>query len=106
MEGTLGHLLQFAMSGKHERFIADATIFMEYMSTIVIAWQWLKMAAVSKTALVTGNKTLSDVFYEEKIHTMKFFYKYELVKISSLSETLRHPDALIVMEDNVHTFET
>ncbi len=106
MEGTLGHLLQFAMSGKHERFIADATIFMEYMSTIVIAWQWLKMAAVSKTALVTGKKTLSDVFYEEKIHTMKFFFKYELVKISSLSETLCHPDALILMEDNVHTFET
>ncbi len=106
MEATLAHLLQYAMSGRHERYIADATTFMEYMSIIVVAWQWLKMATISKTALVTGNKSLPHSFYEEKIHTMKFFYKYELVKISSLAETLRHPDALIIKEDNVLKFES
>ena len=58
LEQTLMHLLQYAMSGNHERYIADATIFMEMMSHVVIAWQWLKMATVSKTALVLTNSYL------------------------------------------------
>ncbi len=104
LEETLMHLLQFAMSGNHERYIADANIFMELMSTVTIAWQWLKMATVAKTALVTGKTTYSTTFYEEKIHTMKFFFKYELTKISSLSETLKHPDTLTIAEENKAVF--
>ena len=36
---------------------------MEQMSTVVIAWQWLKMATVAKTALVTGKTTFEASFY-------------------------------------------
>ncbi len=100
LESTLMHLLQFAMNGQHERYIADATIFMELMSNVTIAWQWLKMATVAKTALVTGNMTFGSEFYENKIHTMKFYYKYELPKIFSASETLKHKDSLTILEEN------
>ena len=100
VQDTLMHLLQFAMSGNHERYIADATIFMEMMSNVVIAWQWLRMATVAKTALVTGNTTFDSNFYESKIHTMKFFFKYELPKIYASSETLKHSDALTIKEDS------
>lgn len=98
LEETIMHLLQFAMSGEHERFIADANIFMEMMSHIVIGWQWLKMATVAKTALVTGNKTFSEDFYESKIHTMKFFYKYELPKTASCKLTLFNTETLTIKE--------
>ena len=98
LEATIMHLLQFAMNGEHERYIADANIFMEMMSHIVIGWQWLKMATVAKTALVNGDKTFSDTFYEEKIHTMKFFYKYELPKIASCMITLKNNETLTIKE--------
>jgi butyryl-CoA dehydrogenase len=91
-------LLSFAMSGNHERYISDATIFMEYMSTIVIAWQWLKMATVAKTAMVSGKMEREASFYENKLHTMKFYFKYELPKTLALKKTLLHPDVLTIVE--------
>lgn len=102
LQATIMHLLQYAMSGEHERYIADASIFMEMMSNVVIAWQWLKMATVAKTALVTGNTTFDTAFYENKIHTMRFYFKYELPKISSNKTTLMHADALTIIEENVN----
>ena len=104
LEAVLMHLLQYAMGGKHERFISDATMFMELMSTVVIAWQWLKMATTAKTAMVTGNTTYSSSFYENKIHTMKFYYKYELPKIAGLKVTLLHPDSLTIVEEEKNIF--
>jgi butyryl-CoA dehydrogenase len=100
LEEVLMHLLQYAMSGEHERYIADATIFMDMMSNVVISWQWLKMATVAKTALVTGNLINTEEFYINKIHTMKFFFKYELPKNNGYKETLMHSDSLTILEEN------
>ena len=100
LEETLMFLLQFAMSGQHERYISDATVFMNLMSTVVIAWQWLQQAVVAKQCLLTSNGSCPKDFYENKIHTMKFFFKYELTKIEGYSKTLMHPDVLTIVEDN------
>ena len=97
-ESVLGHLLGFAMQGKFEDFLADATIFMEYMSTIVIAWQWLEMATKAKQALVTGKTVRTSEFYEAQIHTMKYYFKYELSKTRGLYETLLDPQRLTIVE--------
>ena len=99
-EMVLTHLMGFAMQGKFERFLADATIFMDFFSTIVIAWQWLCMATTSKEALVTGNTTRSKDFYEAQIHTMKFYFKYELPKTIGLAETLLDNDVLTIVEED------
>jgi len=98
------HLLQYAMKGEHERFISDATVFMEYMSTMVIAWQWLKMSNAAKLALITGNKEYSKEFYESKIHTMRFYYKYELTKTLGLKETIMHPESLTLVQSDTSVF--
>ena len=95
---VMQYLLQYAMKGEHEKFLADATIFMEFFSTIVIGWQWLKMATISKEALVTGKLVQPAEFYESKIHTMKFFYKYEMPKTASAVETLKNGDFLTILE--------
>ena len=99
LEATLMHLLGFAMQGEHERYIADATIFMEMMSSVVLAWQWLKMATTAKTAIVTSQMTYSEEFYSSKIHTMKYFFKYELPKIEGQRVTLMSPDSLTILEE-------
>ena len=99
LEATLMHLLQYAMQGQHERYISDATIFMEMMSNVAIAWQWLKMATTAKTAIVTGKMKFDSNFYENKIHTMKFYFKFELPKIIGNKETLMHPNSFTMVEE-------
>ncbi len=93
---VMGFLLEFAKRGDFQRFTADANLFMEFFSNIVLAWLWLDMANQAKQALLTGDKKFSEDFYESKIHTMRFFYKYELVKTTSLAEALVDPDVLTI----------
>ncbi len=104
LQDVIMHLLQYATSGQHERFISDASVFMEMMGTIAIAWQWLKMAVVSKNAIVTSQMNLSESFYENKIHTMKFFFKYELPKVNGFVDTLKNQDTLTIVEENLEVF--
>ncbi|MEM7105340.1 MAG: acyl-CoA dehydrogenase [Bacteroidota bacterium] len=93
---VITHLVGFAKDGEYEKFLADATIFMEFFGNIVIAWQWLKMATAAKKAMVTGDMTYSVDFYESKVHTMKFFFKYELTKTVGLAEILMKDEVLTV----------
>ena len=101
---TIMKLIEYAMKGEHERYISDATIFMEYMGTIVVAWQWLKMATVAKRAIINGEKTYSSSFYEKKIHTMKFFFKYELSRTQGIKDVLLHPDCLTIPDKKKSIF--
>lgn len=93
---VLEHLGGYAMQGEVERFLADATVFMEFFGTIVIGWQWLKMATEAKNALVTGKTTFQESFYESKVHTMRFFYKYEMNKTLGLSQVLMDENTLTI----------
>ena len=81
-------LMPHALQGNYERFLADATIFMDFLGTIVIGWQWLKTAVTASQALKEGYRNQPEEFYESKIHTMKFFFTYELVKTNGLADTL------------------
>jgi len=93
------HLGAIAMQGKHELFLADATLYMEFFSLIVIGWQWLKQATVAKKALVTGSPEGDQLkFYESKIHTMRYFYSYELPKTLGLATRLMDKDEVITVE--------
>ncbi|MCB9231662.1 MAG: acyl-CoA dehydrogenase [Bacteroidia bacterium] len=87
-------LMGFAMKGENERFVADATLFMEFLSTQVVAWIWLNMALHAKNDLVSGNGKYTREFYEAKIHTMKFYFKYELPKINGLAEAILNKEVL------------
>ncbi len=89
----------FAKNGEFERYLSDATIFMEFLGTIVVGWQWLKMAVEAKNALLAGKTDYPESFYESKIHTMKFYFKYEMPKTTSLAETLMSEEVLTVVEE-------
>ncbi|WP_420579934.1 acyl-CoA dehydrogenase [Reichenbachiella sp.] len=81
IQTCLGHLVPFAMKGNHEKFLADATVFMDLFSTVVIGWQWLKMGLA---AVDQSNKT----FKAGKLHTLAFFYKYEMSRCKGLQKTI------------------
>jgi len=96
---VLDYLLSFAGKGDYERFLSDATIFMEFFGTIAVGWQWLKMGVEAKEALVTGNTEYGVEFYESKLHTLKFYYKYEMPKTNSCAEILMNDEVLTIVEE-------
>ena len=85
---VLQSLMGFAMKGDYQRFLADATPFMEFFSNILVGWLWLDIAREAQNALVTGSTENSTDFYESKIHAMEFYFKYELPKTTGLAEIL------------------
>jgi butyryl-CoA dehydrogenase len=77
-------------------FLADSTLYMELFSLVVVAWQWLKQGNVAAEALV--NKSSEQAFYQDKIHTMKFFYHYEVPKALGLTKRLLDDEILTIFE--------
>ncbi len=96
LQNVLDTLLTFAKRGEYEAFLADATIFMELFCTIVIGWQWLKMGIEANQKLVDGQGFKNPPFYEDVLHALRFYYKYEMPKVQSHALTLIHPDQLTV----------
>ena len=47
---------------------------------------------------MNGNQT--NEFYESKIHTMKFFYTYELIRTKGLAKTLMNDEELTISVSN------
>ncbi|MBW3468215.1 acyl-CoA dehydrogenase [Arthrospiribacter ruber] len=96
-QNTFTHLHREA--GKNpEYYLADATLFLELMGLIVVAWQWLKQASNAQKAL--ENKVGNEEFYTGKIMCIRFFYEYELVKVNSLSKRLISTDKVTVEMKN------
>ncbi|WP_026994309.1 acyl-CoA dehydrogenase [Flectobacillus major] len=94
------HLLGIASQGDNEVFLSDANLYMEFFGTVSVAWQWLKQGIVAKEALLTQNPLGDDLaFYEAKLHTMKFYFHYELVKTLSLSARLLDTEVLTATSD-------
>jgi alkylation response protein AidB-like acyl-CoA dehydrogenase len=98
-QNVLQSLMGYAMKGDYERFLADATPFMEFFSTILVGWLWLDMAREAQKALVMGAAENSSDFYESKIHAMEFYFTYELPKTTGLAEILMNGKSLTIGSD-------
>jgi butyryl-CoA dehydrogenase len=96
---VIGKLMPFAMKGNYERYLSDANLFMEYMSIVVVGWLWLEMAVDAKKEGSNPNRKYSETFYESKIHTMKFYFKYEVPKTNSLAASLMSDEVLTIKND-------
>lgn len=93
IQTVLANLSKF--STDIDRFLADASVFMEQLSYVVIGWQWLKMANVAQQRLQSSDLSRqTKAFYEGKVHTMKFFFKYELPHAEACATTITDPDYL------------
>lgn len=92
---VLSHLMPHAMKGDYERYLADASIFMEFFSLILMSWTWLDIAVNSSKA----KGSYSSDFYESKLHTMKYYFTYELPKTSGLAEILMNSERITIKQD-------
>ncbi len=95
IQSVLVHLGKFATAAELDRYLSDAAIFMDQISYVVIAWQWLKQATIAYTQLQSANFSMQvREFYEGKVHTMKFFFRYELPHAEACAKTLMDPEFL------------
>ena len=98
-QDILAFLAPHAQQGDYERYLSDATAYLEFLGIVVMAWQWLKVATTAKQALLTGSAKWGTDFLEGKVLTMKFFYKYELPKTDALAQVLTSPDVLTIVRE-------
>ena len=85
-----------------ERFLADANIFMEYFSTLVVAWQWLQMGVTAKQLSITGAGNFTEDYLEGVLHTMRFYFTYEVPKMNGLVEIMRNEEELTLLKEKAH----
>lgn len=91
------HKLGIAMQGKFDVFLADSSLYMELFGLITVAWQWLKQGNKAAEAIKMGGLSEDELaFYQDKIHTMKFFFHYEVPKSLGLSKRLFDEEILTI----------
>jgi len=77
---TIQATLKSVASAKNpEIALANATLFLDSMGHVVIAWMWLKQAIAALNGLTDGNKK-DQAFYQGKLAACEFFFVYELPK--------------------------
>jgi butyryl-CoA dehydrogenase len=96
MKKVLDSLLRYAGKGNYERFLADATVFMEFFGNILVGWLWLDMALHARQAISRGDTTHGQGFYKSKIHAMEFYFTYELPKSEAQAQVLLNTADLTV----------
>lgn len=96
-----GALVGVAAKGEIGRFLADATLYLEFSGIICIAWQWLLQGLAAVTALNDAVEADRD-FLEGKLFVMKFFYEYELPKTEGLRTRLMSGDAITLAVNPNH----
>jgi hypothetical protein len=95
---VLNTLLPLAAEGKLDLYLADATVFLEMLSYTVIGWQWLKMGLIAARQLESTDG-INKPLYEGKLHTMKFYFIYEMPHIAACAETLLTTSGLSFIKD-------
>jgi butyryl-CoA dehydrogenase len=96
LQGVTMHLVQLALRGEVDKFLADAALYLEFFGIIAIAWQWLIQGLAAWRGLEGDCSDLNRRFYEGKLHTMRYFFHYEVPGIYSLASRLMESDGLTV----------
>ena len=91
LQETTMNLFQLARNESPEVFLADATLYLEYFSILVIAWIWLKQAVVAEKGLASATSEAEQRFYEGKLQAFSFFFEYELPKTVGMKIRLNSP---------------
>ncbi|MDG0970079.1 MAG: acyl-CoA dehydrogenase [Porticoccaceae bacterium] len=72
--------------------LANATLFLDAMGHLVVAWMWLKQGVAALEGKAKGD-TADTAFYNGKIAAMRYFFRYELPKISASMHVVAELDS-------------
>lgn len=96
LKSVTASLLNVAEQQGREKFLADATLYLELFGIVAIAWQWLLQGLSIQKGLAEKRSRSEEHFYRGKLATLRFFFEYELPKTLALAKRLRNPDGLTV----------
>ena len=80
-----------AARGELNRFLANSSAYLDMLGHVVIAWMWLKQAAVAQARLADANDA-DRQFYQGKIQACRYFFRWELPKTQAQAELLSELD--------------
>ncbi len=106
LEEALGLLLAateakraVAARGEVERFLADATLYLELFGLVAVGWQWLLQGGAAQRGLAAGPGPAGAAFYRGKLQVMRYFFHYELPRAAGLARRLGEDDGLTAAMD-------
>ena len=100
LEKVLTKLYSYATTSQLERYLSDASVFLEMLSFIVIGWQWLKMGIIASNKLTNPTLSQKEIhFYQGKLQTLQFYFKYELPHVEAFAKTLLNDQTLTNIKD-------
>jgi len=89
--GTTRILLSAASDGRVELALANATLYLEAMGQLVVAWRWLEQALCAMRALDAAGPE-ERAFYRGKLAACRYFFRYELPRTGPAWRLLRELD--------------
>jgi butyryl-CoA dehydrogenase len=68
-----------------EGMLLHSADYLTLFSSVVVAWQWLEMAAAARRALPRATGALAD-FYRGKIQSAQYWFRTELPRVAHLAD--------------------
>jgi len=81
-------------------YTANATLYLDMLGHVVIAWMWLRQARVAARALQSGATGEERNFYEGKLVACRYFYGFELSRLDHWLPILASADPLFATVDS------
>jgi alkylation response protein AidB-like acyl-CoA dehydrogenase len=82
-----------ALAGSADAMLIHATDYLDLFSTVVIAWQWLELAAIAHEALAgelpRGRASRDAGYYRAKLSAAQYWLRTELPRIDHLAALCR-----------------
>ena len=72
--------------------LANASVYLEMLGHVVVAWIWLRQAVLAERSLATAQGN-DKTFYQGKLQACQYFFRYELPRTTAQHELLRRLDA-------------
>jgi alkylation response protein AidB-like acyl-CoA dehydrogenase len=69
-------------AGDMNKTLANASVYLEAVGHVVIAWMWLEQALVATSALAAASADDERHFYLGKLQACRYFYRWELPKVA------------------------
>jgi hypothetical protein len=82
---------QLLSVGDAHLMLANASVYLEMLGHVVIAWIWLRQAVVAQRALATSQGE-DKAFYQGKLQACRYFFLYELPRTTAQNQLLRSVD--------------
>lgn len=84
------HLGSLGMSGDVDGMLRHSTDYLDLLSTVVVAWQWIEAAAAAREGLSRPGVTEANrAFYEGKLAAAQYWILTELPRVGTLGALIR-----------------